>query len=468
MQQAPMQQTMQQAPIQQAPIQQTVQKPTSVTQNTGGRLSYANVARSRQAWNPNANKSAPQSTKNENVQPNEPNVPQAVEKPVQQTQQAAPVAPPQNVQSVPVSASLPSQSFSQPQSTTSNVAAVQKPQAQTQDPSVNIPKAEKPRVGVLLPGNFASEDSMSFQFGNLGMLDDDLGAGSSRPAESEIPKTQQQPSQSIPSGNPPRQSDQQNTAAKANEGASSQHEQEQGQGFPMHNFPQGYPMYPMESGDPRGPPMAYFPDSYAYSRDGKYRGGNSQNASAGRGEGNSKFSSDSASGAQAPAGQPFPYGYPLYPPYQFPGGSYGNQFYGYGYNPKFPGYSQSYANSAMSYTPEDEYKHRMPGQYYQQGQEQTSSAPRDSKSGSQTSGSQGKQSSSSQGKSSASNASANAGSSANGAGVPPGMEGNFQQGDFKNSPSADFYSGMEYNSSFMSPPFFHPAQQPQQPGSRNY
>ena len=45
MQQAPMQQTMQQAPIQQAPIQQTVQKPTSVTQNTGGRLSYANVAR---------------------------------------------------------------------------------------------------------------------------------------------------------------------------------------------------------------------------------------------------------------------------------------------------------------------------------------------------------------------------------------------------------------------------------------
>merc|ERR1712137_574456 len=333
----------------------------------------------------------------------------------------------------------------------------------------NAPKSEKPRVpGVLLPGNFVSDDSMSFQFGNLGInLDDDLVP--SRPTEQEIPQSQNSSSQAIPSsGNSRHPSDQSQNIPKSQQESAQQEQEQNLGGFPMHqNFHQGYPMYPMESGDPRGPPMAFYPDSYqhaGYSRDGKYRGGNAQSTSGGRGEGNSKFSSETGNAAA----QPFPYGYPVYP-YQFPAGSYGNQFYGYGYNPKFPGYTQSYANS-MSYTPEEEYKHRMPGQYYPQGQEQPqtqSSGTRESKtSGNQSSASatQGKQSGTS---SQAKQTSPSSSTASNSAGAPPGMDGNFPQ-DFKNS--ADFYSGMEYNSSFMSPPFYHPnyqAQQPQ-PGSRNY
>jgi len=479
-------------PVTQAPPSQKVSvqnsTPSSVPQ-TGGRLTYANVARSREAWNPNARPPKKDTVQPKEAKPQPPAEPQVqmqpplqqqqpqervIERPaehiperpilstnVQQTQQTA--------NSSTAAPSAPSQTFSQQSPPT-----VQKSQ-ETHSSSQNVlssgsltPKAEKPRVGVLLPGNFASEDSsMTFQFGNLGLQANDLVAG--HPSEpQEIPSTQ---SGSMPSNPAVRHSKPQDTQSSTPKPDQEPDHSAMPMGPP---YTHQYPMYAMESADPalaRGPPMFYPDYQHGYSRDGKYRGNNTQNAS-GRGEGNAKFSSPDTANTAQPS-QPFHYGYPMYPaPYQFPGGSYGNQFYGYGYNPKFPGYSGNYGNT-MAY--EDEYKHRMPGQYYPgqegaapnregkpagppaAGAERNPSGSNASASQPSSQGNSGKQ----QGSGSQGKGNANPGSGS-GTGAPPGMEGNFpSQSDFK---SPDFY-GNEYNS-FVSAPFFHPNQYQQQPGNR--
>jgi len=451
------------------PTQQVIQKQSqqpvqnSTVQNTGERLSYANVARSRQAWNPN-NKPA-QIAKKENVQlPNEPTTQVADTKltPQQAPQtSSAPVSVPSNA---PVS--VPSQTFSQ--QPTSSTPLQKAPQAESNiapQPSTSpatVSKPEKPRVGVLLPAS--NYEGVAFQFGNLGLRDEDLVA-SSRPSESpkeQIPAAGQSLSSVNSSQHTSNKPDSANIPKSDSSLVSNQENEVNVMPAPMQGYPQ-YQVYPTVDSTEhglRGVPMFFPGETYqphGYMRpEGKYRGNQSGSPSGGRGEASSsKFSTDQ--GAQTVPGQPFHYGYPMYSPYQFPGGSYGNQFYGYGFNPKFS-YSQNYGNTGMPYALDEESsKQRMSGGPYPPaaGQETNVSGSK------QTAG----------GAKQTSNKSGNAGNQSGPANAPtsggPTMEGNFGAQDYKHLQGNDLYG--EYNSSFMSPPFFHQYQpQPQQPGSRNY
>ena len=239
-------------------------------------LIFSKIART--AWNPSANKTPTTSNTNPTVQ-NTSTVPsqstQNVE--ISNTQR-------KNQQSNNVSSSSPSstqnvQSVSgvPPNSSTSNVSSSQNSMLEhdvpqqippQQPPQLSAPvqentilppmkQVEKPRVGVLLPGDFTSDDSMSFQFGNLGLLEDDLVARNQATSvtESEISKTSQNPPVNVQSTK--------SQEVQNNNNLSKQNEQEQESMGPSPspmNMPYGSPQFPifpgMETGDHlRGPPM---------------------------------------------------------------------------------------------------------------------------------------------------------------------------------------------------------------------
>merc|ERR1712137_180870 len=302
-----------------APVQ--AQKPSNAAPSNAP---YAEVAKTRQAWKPqSAAGNAPASQNVSAPAKSEPvakSAPQPVEqKPVdaQPAQQAAPI---------PVEVS----------------PVVSEPAAPAQE-SLLKPKAEeKPRVGVLLPGNFSGED-MSFQFGNLGLsfgdselggrVQEDIKSGSSLVNDSSrVPN-------SLGSGS--NNGDMQRLSA-------SKQDQEVETGMPQFS---PYPGYPgMEAPGMGAPPhmSMYYPEANR-GAEGKFqRGPNSQNYSSGRDNASGKF----PEGAGPQAAQGYPY-YPIYGfPNQYPGASYGNHM-AYGYRPNF------YQNfTGMPYTPEEDYKMR--------------------------------------------------------------------------------------------------------------
>lgn len=225
----------------------------------------------RQAWNPNANKSVPateniskpvtkeqvaspnpsQSTSNYNAESVSTTNQSNKTATATSTNNSAPSS--QNVQSTPVSAPTPSAPSSTFTAThTTNSSNIQKPIEEIQpNPTSQIQQKpiEKPRVGVLLPGNFANDDSMSFQFGNLGILEDDLVA--TRNSVIDTPDLSN--TQNTQTSNSSRTTKVPEVQSNKNDQSQSEHENNPSQMNPHYSQ---FPMYPMDSDHGvRGHPM---------------------------------------------------------------------------------------------------------------------------------------------------------------------------------------------------------------------
>jgi len=454
---------------QRPPVKENVTQPKPTSQPVTERLSYANVAKSREAWNPNNIGKNNVATKTQTppaaaaAAATEPNTPSTTTTPVK-VEESAPVSTisPTNVQS------KPNQTTQAPQNTIVTPTGNANP---FNAPKQAVPERQ-PRVGVLLPGNFTSDDRLSFQFGNLGMLQEEEPTPSAAPTtttpsaaakEPEISSANKQPTSNtrMQPHTKSNESQQASEMGKMNANEISSNEMPIG-GIPMNQY-SPYPMYPgMESVDPSVRPMHFYPDQYnAYSRgDAKYPGRNSGSSNYSGRDSSSKFNSSESSGdkntgSNAQAAQtPYPYGpYPMYgPPFvnQFHGGSYGNQFYhGFYKNPAFPPGGYNFSNNGMGYAQsEDEYRQK-PGQYYSSQEGSLQSGASTGKSSTQST-SPPKQAQSIEG-------------------------GNYQSGPSsgfpKNQSSTDYYQDGYMGSSFMSTPPFgyppmggaYPPQQPQQP-----